>query len=41
MFGAINIVKNSNKEKYVYSGYGIVFDGEGSWSFNDDALEML
>ena len=32
-FGATNIVKNSNKEKYVYSGYGITFDSAGSWSF--------
>ena len=24
LFGATNIVKNSDKEKYVYSGYGIV-----------------
>ena len=41
MFGAINIVKNGNKEKYVYSGYGIVFDGEGSWSFNDDTVRNV
>ena len=36
LFGAANIVKNSNKEKYVYSGYGITFDSTGSWSFNND-----
>ena len=24
-----------NKEKYVYSGYGIAFDGEGKWSFGN------
>ena len=23
LFGATNIVKNSDKEKYVYSGYGL------------------
>ena len=34
-FGATNIVKNSNNEKYVYSGYGITFDSAGSWSFSD------
>ena len=28
--------KNSNKEKLVYSGYGIVFDGKGEWSFGGD-----
>ena len=30
LFGATNIVKNSDKEKYVYSGYGITFDSAGS-----------
>ena len=33
LFGTTNIVKNSDKEKYVYSGYGITFDSAGSWSF--------
>ena len=27
--GASNIVKNSDESKYVYSGYGIAFDGAG------------
>ena len=36
MFGATNIVKNSDKSKWVYTGYGIAFDGEGSWSFGND-----
>ena len=31
-----NIVKHSDEEKYVHSGYGIAFDRKGSWSFNDD-----
>ena len=26
-------MKNSDKEKYVYSGYGIAFDGKCSWSY--------
>ena len=26
LFGVINIVKNSDKENYVYCGYGIKFD---------------
>ena len=30
MFVAINIVKNSDKEKHVYSGSGIAFDWKGS-----------
>ena len=36
MFGATKIVKDNGKEKYVHSGYGIAFDGKGSWSFNDE-----
>ena len=29
------LAKDSNKEKYVYSGYGIAFDSAGSWSFSN------
>ena len=36
LFRATNIVKNSDKEKYVYSGYGITFDSTGSWSFDNE-----
>ena len=36
MFGATNIVKDGDKEKYVYSGYGIAFGGKGEWSFEND-----
>ena len=36
LFAANKMVKNSNKSKYVYSGYGIAFDGAGLWSFGDD-----
>ena len=36
LFGATNIVKNSDKEKCVYSGYGITFDSAGSWNFGND-----
>ena len=36
LFGATNIVKNSDKEKYVYNGYGMAFDGKGEWSFGND-----
>ena len=28
--------KNNDKDKHVYSGNGILFDGKDSWSFNDD-----
>ena len=31
-----NIVKNSDKENYVYSGYKNVFDSAASWNFDDD-----
>ena len=34
LFEVTNIVRNSDKEKCVYSGYGITFDGRGEWSFN-------
>ena len=36
LFGAANRLKNSDKEKYVYSGYGITFDSAGSWSFDNE-----
>ena len=35
LFVATNIVKNSDKEKYVYSGYGITFSSRVSWSFDN------
>ena len=35
LFCTTNIVKNSDKEKYVYSGYGITFDTASSLSFNN------
>ena len=36
MFSATSIVKSSDKEKYVHSGYGIVLDGKDEWSFDID-----
>ena len=36
LFGATNIVKNSDKEKHGYSGYRTMFDSTGSWSFDND-----
>ena len=36
MFGATTIIKNCDKYKYAYSGYGIAFDGLDSLiSVND------
>ena len=29
-------MRNSDKEKYVYKGYGITFDSVDSWSFGND-----
>ena len=37
----LNKVKNSDKEKYVYRGYGITFNNAGSWDFDNTLLEML
>ena len=39
LVGAINTVKNSDKEKYLYNGYEIGLDRKGSWSFNDDTAK--
>ena len=36
MFAATSLEISSNKEKEVYSGYGIAFDGKGQWSFGND-----
>ena len=42
LFGATNMIKNSDKEKHVYRGYGITFDSVGSRSFdNDTAINIL
>ena len=41
MFGASIIVKNSDKEKYVYSGYGITIDSASSWSFDNDTARNV
>ena len=40
-FGSINIVKNSDKEKYMYSGYGITFDSGVSWSFDNGTARTV
>ena len=36
LFGATNIIENSDESKYNYSGHGIEFDGAGSQSFGND-----
>ena len=35
LFGTMDIVQNCDKEKYVYSGYGITFDCADSWSLEN------
>ena len=32
----VALLVHSNKSKYVYSEYGIVFDGTGLWNFGND-----
>ena len=41
LFGATSLVKNSDKEKYAYSGYGIAFHSAGSWSFDNDIAKNI
>ena len=36
MVGATNIAKSIDKEEWVFSGFGIVLDGTGSWNFGND-----
>ena len=33
LFGAVKLTKNSDIDKYKYSGYGIEFDAKGTFSF--------
>ena len=40
LFGATNIVKTSDKEKYVYSGYKMTFDNAGFWSFRNSTAKI-
>ena len=32
LFGAVKLTKNTDIDKYKYSGYGIEFDGHGFYS---------
>ena len=38
LFGATNIIENSDKERYVSSGYGITLDNADLWSFDNFIL---
>ena len=35
LFGSVKLTKNSDIDKYKYSGYGIGFDRKGKFSFGD------
>ena len=41
LFRVTSIVKNSDKEKYVYSSYRITFDSAGFWSFDNDTARNV
>ena len=41
LFEATGVVKNSDKEKYVCSGYGTTFDSAGSWRFHNDVAKNV
>ena len=41
LLGATSIVKNSNKETYVYSDYGITFTSTNWWSFDNDTTRIV
>ena len=41
LFGETNIVKKSDKEKYVYSGYGIAFGSADFWNFDNDSSRSI
>ena len=41
LFRAINIVKNSHKDKWVFTGYGIKFDGGDLGSFSDGTARNI
>ena len=41
LFGVINIERNSNKSKLLYSGYRVAFDQKGCWSFGNGLLRNV
>ena len=41
LFGASNVVKNSDKGKYVYSGYNITFGSSDPWSFDNNIIRNV
>ena len=41
IFSATNIVKDNDKENWIYSHYGITFDSAGSWNFDNDVVRNV
>ena len=41
LFGATNTVRNSDKEKYTYSDYGIAFDRKGECNFGNGYVRSV
>ena len=41
LFGASNIVKHNDKDKCVYSGCVIAFDGKVAWSLDNDSARNV
>ena len=41
LFGATSVVKNCDKENYMYNGYEITFDSAGSWGFDNDYARIV
>ena len=37
----MNIAKNSDKSKWMYSGCGIAFDGKSEWNFGKNSGRMM
>ena len=38
LFGGFKLAKNTDPDKHVYSGYGIVFDSRSTFSLSDGSL---
>ena len=41
LLGAVKLTKNSNIDKYKYTGYGIGFDSKGTFLFPDGRLVKM
>ena len=41
LYGATNIIKNTDKDNWIYSGYWIAFNGKGLWNFDNDFVRNV